>query len=314
MQQRANIAPAGDGFISARPGARPGPGKRTQAVAQTAAALIVMSMLAGCASVSPQRSVDEDGAFVSAPLEIDGSTHRATWYLPRGDATALLVLQHGFTRRCSHLRETTRQLMVGGLMALCIDAAMAGGNLSLADALAAGLAAGLAAPGGRPLPQQVIVGGHSAGGRFAVRLGAQLAELAPQRLAGALLFDPVATAGFEAELRTVSAAGARPVLALFAQAHVCNARLNALPALRQVRQDALAAGRSGFVGLRLKGASTHADVEGEDTDWLAVAACGRPQPENTASLRALALSWAQAVASGEEPTAPPADDAWQLIE
>jgi pimeloyl-ACP methyl ester carboxylesterase len=291
------------------------PGKPSRHAALAAAlALVVALMLAGCASVPPQRSLDDAGAIVIAPIDLGGSIHSATWYLPQGEAQALIVLQHGFTRRCSHLRETTRQLMVGGLMALCIDAAMAGGNLPLADALAAGLEGGLVAPDGRSQPERIIVGGHSAGGRFAARLGAQLAAQAPQRLAGALLFDPVATAGFETELRTLSAAGARPVLAVFAQPHACNASLNAAPALRQVRQDALAAGRDGFVGLLLTEGSTHADIEGEDTDWIAVAACGRPRPENVQRLRALGLSWAQAMARGETPATPPTGAAWQLIE
>jgi hypothetical protein len=278
---------------------------------------LLLLLLAGCAGVPPGRDGDDAGTIVSATVEIDGAEHRATWYLPRDDAAALVVLQHGFTRRCSHLRETTRQLMAGGLMALCIDAPMAGGDLALADALAQALAApaGLAGPDGGALPGRVIVGGHSAGGRFAARLGAGLAQAAPQRLAGALLFDPVATAGFETDLRQLGAAGERPVLAIFAAAHRCNAGLNALPALRQLRQEAMAAGRDGLVGVLFGAGSTHADVEGEDSDWLAAAACGEPQPQAVAALRALALRWAREMANGDRPTAPaPAGAGWQLIE
>jgi dienelactone hydrolase len=275
-------------------------------------------LLAGCASAPPRPAFDHAGTIVTTRLDIDGTDYSATWYLPHADATALLVLQHGFSRRCSHLRETTRQLMAAGLMALCIDAAMAGGNLALADALAArlagGAADGLAAPEGRMLPERIIVGGHSAGGRFAARLGSQLAQSAPQRLAGALLFDPVATAGFGADLQRLSDAGQRPVLALFAAPHACNAQLNALPALRQVRQAALAAGRDGFVGFLAGVGATHADVEGEDSDGLAALACGRPLPVQVAQLRALALRWARAVAHGEAPPAPDASADWQLIE
>jgi dienelactone hydrolase len=284
--------------------------------------------VAGCANVPTMPSLPAGptpdaaaGAIVTGQLEVDGIAYGATWYLPQADAGALLLLQHGFSRRCSHLRETTRQLMGAGLMALCIDADLAGGNLPLAEALAArlvdGAPRGLGAPGGRALPQRIVVGGHSAGGRFAARVGAQLAQLAPQRLAGALLFDPVATAGFDADLRRVSDAGRRPVLALLAAAHPCNARLNALPALRQVRQEALAAGRDGFVGVLAGAGATHADVEGEDSDWLAAVACGRPLPAQVAQLRALALRWARAMASGDAPPVPAVSDmgaGWQLIE
>ena len=314
MHQRAHPACAGKG--SSGGASRSGGWPVVRAAMLPTLSLLFVLLQLGCATLPAEPSVQAaaDGSIVTQPLEIGGTVHRATWYMPRSDATALLVLQHGFARRCEHLRETTTRLMAGGLIALCIDAGMAGGNLPLADALADRLAAGLPAPDGRPLPQRIIVGGHSAGGRFAARLGARLAARAPSRLAGALLFDPVATAGFEAELRLVSDAGARPVLALFALPHACNAQLNAAPALRQVRQDALRAGREGFVGLMLTEASSHADVEGEDTDWIAVAACGRPAPENTARLRALAASWGQAVSRGTPPEAPPTDAAWRFIE
>jgi dienelactone hydrolase len=273
--------------------------------------------LGGCASVPPATVPatvpDAAAAIVAAPIEIEGQAYAAHWYLPAGEASALIVLQHGFTRRCSHLRETTRRLMAGGLMALCLDAPMAGGNPGLAGLLARRLADALVAPDGRALPAPIIVGGHSAGAAFAARLGAQLDALAPQRLAGALLFDPVATAGFEAALRRISDAGRRPVLALFANAQGCNAQLSAAPALRRVRQDALEAGREGFVGVQLTDASSHADVEGEDTDWIAVAVCGAPLPANVALVRALAVQWAQDIARGVPPSLA-AGSGWRLIE
>ena len=76
------------------------------------------------------------------------------------------------------------------------------------------------------------------------------------------------------------------------------------PALRQVRQDAQAAGRDGFVGLQLTDRSTHVDVEGRDTNTLGVVACGqgRPRSANTDALRTLAGQWALDAANG--PTSP----------
>jgi dienelactone hydrolase len=270
-------------------------------------------VLGGCASVPPAPQPEAAGAVLAAPIELEGRRYAAHWYLPAGEASALIVLQHGFTRRCSHLRETTRQLMVGGLMALCVDAPMAGGNPELAEALARHLAGGVSAPDGRALPAAIIAGGHSAGAAFAARLGAELDAQVPQRLAGALLFDPVASAGFESGLLRISDAGRRPVLALLADAHACNARLNALPALQRVRQAAIAAGREGFVGAQLAEASSHADVEGEDSDWIAAAACGPVLPANVALVRTLAVQWAQDIARGAAPAAA-GGPGWRPIE
>jgi pimeloyl-ACP methyl ester carboxylesterase len=259
--------------------------------------------ISACASVPAVRLGVAGGSILGASLEADGSRYGVTWYLPEGEASALIVLEHGFARGCRNLRETTRRLVAGGLMALCVDAPMAGGNPALADALARQLNAGLKLPDGGALPEKIIVAGHSAGASFAARLGAQLLALAPGRVAGALIFDPVATPGFAADLGLISEAGRRPVLALMAAAHACNAQLNAAEALRAVRKRAIGAGRDGFIGVQFDSGSIHADVEGEDSDWLARAACGKPLPANVSLLRELAVQWAQDLARGADPAA-----------
>ena len=271
--------------------------------------LAIAAALAGCAGLVPTRSTDGAGTIVVAPIEIDADLPLAHWYLPAGEATALVVLQHGFTRRCGHLRGTSHALMAAGLMALCIDAPMAGGNPALAEALAHRLAAGLVAPDGRTAPPRIIVAGHSAGAVFAAALGASLDAVVPERLAGALLFDPVATSGFEGWLRTISAGGRRPVLALLAPPHRCNAQANALPILQRLRREALDAGANGVVGMQLGAGATHADVEGEDTDRLAEWACGRVSPAHTARLREFAVAWARDLAAGRRPALPDHDAA-----
>ena len=152
-------------------------------------------LLAACAS-GP--TVDPTGRVQFGSLAIEGQPFDVTWYLPaQPSPSAWLLLQPGFTRHCGHLRGTSRRLMASGLTVLCIDAPMAGGAPALAAALARQLTSNMNGPTGIVLPPAVIVAGHSAGARFALRLGAELQALAPQRLAGALLFDPVATAGFE---------------------------------------------------------------------------------------------------------------------
>ena len=291
----------------------PGRAPRARPLAWIAAWLAVLVAFGGCASAPPSKEPDAAGEIVGATLQIDGTGYAAHWYLPSQEAAALIVLQPGYTRHCRHLRGTTLALTAAGVMALCIDASMAAGNPALAEALAARLVTGLEPPQGRALPATIIVGGHSAGGRFAARLGARLAELAPERLAGALLFDPVATAGFERDLRSISDAGLRPVVAVLAGAHACNAELNGAPALRRVRQDALAAGRTAFVGIQLTEGATHADVEGEDSDWIAALACGRPLPANVALLRAWAVRWTRDIAQGAAPAAPEGTG-WRAIE
>jgi len=263
--------------------------------------MTLCTALLGCAAPVPLRETGAAGSIVVDTIELDGQPREAHWYLPAADALALVVFEHGFTRRCANLRETTRQWMASGLMALCIDAPMAGGNPALAEALARPLAGDIVAPGGRAVPRSIIVAGHSAGAVFAVALGASLEAVAPGRLAGTLLFDPVATAGFEAPLRAVSAAGRRPVLSLLAPPHRCNADSNALPPLRRAEQEARDAGSTAFVVVRLEEGATHADVEGQDTDGLAEWACGPVQPARTAALRALAMEWLRSAVAAHSP-------------
>lgn len=275
--------------------------------------LLFVALLGGCAAVPPIDTAERDGRIVSAPLPLAGAERVATWYLPSREPRALVLLQHGFSRQCANLRETSRRLMRASLMVLCVDAPMAAGNPPLAEALAQGLATGAVSPPQHVLPATVIVGGHSAGAAFAVGVGARLDSLVPQRLAGALLFDPVATRGFAAQLLRVSDAGRRPVLALLAAPHGCNAQANALPALREARQAALAAGRSGFVGVQFGADGTHVDVEGEDGDWIGRSACGVPNPANAEALRDLAVQWAVAMAAGRAPEPLPGQG-WHAIQ
>ncbi len=260
--------------------------------------LAVLGLLAACAGVGATALAPEPdlgGTVVNATLNIAGTDYNVDWFLPDGPAAGLMTVQHGFSRQCANVRGTGVRLMERGLMGLCINASMAGGNPALAEAPAATLLSGIPAPGGRALPDKIVVGGHSAGGHFATRLGWKLDTLAPQRLAGAVLFDPVAAdASFTANLRAVSASGSRSVLVVSANPGGCNANNNAYPALRKVRQDAQGAGREAFVGLQLTDRSTHVDVEGRDTNALGVVPCGqgRPRAANTDALRKLAAQWA----------------------
>jgi pimeloyl-ACP methyl ester carboxylesterase len=267
--------------------------------------LWVLALLGGCATVPPQ-----DGApspVVRGMLVIGGVPIRAEWTVPAGKAGAFVSLQHGYAQHCAGMARTAQRIAAAGSLVLCLEASMAQGNPALARGLAALLVAGAGAPAGMATPARIIVAGHSAGASFAASLGARLDELAPDRLAGALLFDPVATDNLEADLRRVASAGLRPVLAITAPAGACNANHNAYAALRAVRREAQAASRGGLVGIEFTQGSTHTDVLGEDADWLAVAVCGRSLPSNTEQIRAIAAAWVRDVINGTlpAPTIPP---------
>lgn len=236
----------------------------------------VVLALAGCADLPRAHR-----------LEIAGESYPVQWTQAPGRAQVLLILEPGYARRCSHLRTTARRLAEAGALVLCLDAPMAAGNPLLADAFAGWLAGGLRDPQGREVPPRVVVGGLSAGAAFALRLGARLNDLAPDRLAGALLLDPVATPSFASDLQRV--AQGRPVLALLAEAHACNANHSALPSLRAAGVDAVALGAG----------STHLDAEGEDGDPLGRAICGTPDPAAVEALRARAAQWLRGVAGAQ---------------
>lgn len=254
----------------------------------------------GCATTAP------GATCVDAPVELAGSRRDARWYLPDGPASALMLAEHGFGRGCANLHGTARAIAAQGLMVVCLDEDMTAGNPALAADLADALAhRSLVPPNGAPLPHRYIVGGHSAGGHFAALVGAGLVERGYPDLAGAVLFDPVAAAGFTAALQSVSASGTRPVLSIAAQPSLVNLFDNSFGALASLG--------AGFVGVQLlwsevtggrpTGGSCHIDAEGEDTDLIGVAGAGcAPDPVQTARLRDFAGTWARDLATGTQTT------------
>jgi pimeloyl-ACP methyl ester carboxylesterase len=243
-------------------------------VTRIAAALAALA-LAGCASLPPATPVDgvhfEAGVLTLGSRDVD-----VAWFRPEGARSGFMLLQHGFARHCSNLRETGARFAAAGFTVLCLNADMARGNPALAEALAAHLAQRGDAP-------RIVVAGHSAGGLFAAQVAATLARMAPARLAGVLLFDPVDANG---ALAPALAASSAPVRAFTAPPSACNANGSALAALRAIGAD-----------LPLGAGATHLDIEGGDTDPLAVAACGEgpPRAEIVTRLRGLALQAAQAM-------------------
>lgn len=242
-----------------------------------------------------------EGKVINAQLSVAGTSYNVDWYIPTQTATALMTYQHGFSRGCGNHRDTAKNIMKRGVMVLCMNASMSGGNPTLARAFADVLASrNVIPPGGQGLPVNFIVGGHSAGGHFATEVGRRLVEDGYPAFKGAMLFDPVAQSGFTDNLVAMSASGARPVLAITANGSVCNMLNNAYGALRQIQSVAVASGRSGFVGLQLTDGSTHVDSEGNNTDIIGYAACLNlpPKASNTAYLRDLSAAWVNDMATG----------------
>ena len=265
-------------------------------------AAFALLALAGCAAWAPAPGLIEarqtwvlpgSGADTPSPLTLH-------WTGPPTPAAGLVWLQHGFTRRCDHLTGTRRHLARAGLWTLCVDSPDAAGRAGLPEAMAQALVDGLLVPPGTAeLPVRWVVAGHSAGAQFAARAGRHLAQVAPGRLAGALLLDPVAGSGFASDLAAIAAGGMRPVWAITAPAGRCNRPAQTLPILLAVAP--------GFAGVQLTGASTHLDAEGEDAGALAAAACGQgaPTADHAAYLRGLSEEWALTMLSAEAGSATP---------
>ncbi len=255
-------------------------GRRRLATAAVAVAL------AGCVALPPPQPLPPGGSRAFDRLPLAGATHDVEWHLPASEPRAWVLVQHGFARRCANLRGTAAALAARGVATLCVNAdrggdgggddagGMAGGAPALAAALADWWRSPAArSPDGRAAPARAVVAGHSAGGLFAARVGAALAAREPSRVAGAILFDPVGAAPLQTALQALAG---RPLHATLAPPVRCNAAQLALPALRA----------AGVAVVQPPGA-THVDAEGEDSETIAVRACGEgpPSPAAVAALR-----------------------------
>ncbi|GAA3201312.1 hypothetical protein [Actinocorallia longicatena] len=265
-------------------------------------ASLVVAAPAAQAAVTCKNYSSSGSSCVNESISIGGTSYSTDWYFPNGTATALMLVEHGFSRGCGNLRNTSKAIAEQGVMVFCVNADMTGGNAGLAATLGDALAARtLTPPSGRALPVKYIVGGHSAGGHFASAVGKRLADAGYAGFKGAILFDPVASDGFTANLQAVSAGGTRPVLSIAARPSVINLFNNSFGALADLGAD--------FVGIQLiwtkyvlgspTGGSCHIDSEGENTDVIGVAgALCSPNSTQTARLRAFASVWARDLATG----------------
>lgn len=247
------------------------------------------------------------GQCVNSNLTVGATSYNVDWYLPNGTASALMLVQHGFSRGCGNLRNTSKAIMEKGVMVLCLNADMSGGNAALGNALGDLLASrALTPPAGKALPVNYIVGGHSAGGHFASVVGARLAARSYAGLKGAIFFDAVASDGFSANLAAISAGGTRPVLEVAARPSLINLSNNGFGALKALP--------NAFVGVQLVwagyvfgmpyGGSCHTDSEGENGDIIGnTAATCTPNSTQVSRLRDLSSTWARDLATGTRTSA-----------
>jgi len=280
--------------------------KKRLAALFAAASLIV----AGSVSLaSPAQADTACGSYssssstcVNSNLTIGGTSYNVDWYLPNGTATALMTLQHGFSRGCGNLRNTSKAIAEKGVMVLCLNADMSGGNEALGNAFGDLLnSRAITPPAGKPLPVNYIVGGHSAGGQFATVVGARLAANGYANLKGAILFDAVAAGGYSANLQAISAGGSRKVLEVAARPNVGNLSNNGFGGLKDLPGE--------YVGIQLVwtgfflgipyGGSCHTDVEGENGDIIGnTAVLCTPNSTQVARLRDFGSNWAKDLATG----------------
>jgi hypothetical protein len=137
-------------------------------------------------------------------------------------------------------------------------------------------------------------------------VGARLAANGYAGLKGAVLFDPVASDGFSANVAAISAGDTRPVLSVAARPSVANLFNNSF--------EALGATPSNFAGIQLVwsgfflgipyGGSCHTDVEGENGDIIGNVAAGcTPNSTQVSRLRDFGSTWARDLATGTRTSA-----------
>jgi dienelactone hydrolase len=200
-------------------------------------------------------------------------------YRPVGPVRGAVILSHGFTRSRSTLGEHAAALAAAGALAITPDLPYTFDFQRNAQALAALVAllrAGGGAEGvlGGPIGRVVLVG-FSAGG-----LSSLLAAGAPG-VVGYVGLDPFDRVRGGAALGLDSAPGLRTEAVLLrAPPSRCNAQAVAAP---------WGAALPALVSDRVMADASHCDFEAP-SDWMCRLACGAPDPQRQAQVRATLLS------------------------
>ena len=268
------------------------------------------------------------------PVRVD-----TRWYFPAGRPTALVWLQHGFSRTAANLDAVARAYADAGFLVVSptLDSVNLGGcavAYNIADNAAfAGTIGGVFGSGRdadsplgaslvrardaahRPdvtMPYRMVFAGHSAGGEFVVVAADALRRTDPvayRRLAGLMLFDPVNSFFGDHFASAAASLGddRLPIRVIASQPSVSNSFESGVAVLeRTTRQE--------FLGSRLD-TGIHIDAEGESTDLIGEASeLAVPRPRNGRVIRTLATGWSSdMVADTMTPTYYPGGRYYDLL-
>ena len=246
------------------------------------------------ASQSTTRSTAQAAAqstsSLAAPRSFDGTLQfgrdavQATWYLPAQAPRGFVVLFHGFSRNKGHMRDLAGRLQDEGLVVLTPTLGFGLiNNAAFLSSMEDGLWTLTVIPGtDEPVPSQVVVAGHSAGGKNAATLAVGLRASLGDRVLGAVLLDPVEREGdLEAALKGATDSKLE-ILSLLAKAGSCNAQSNATGLLKAYPAP--------FKGIRITN-GTHCDAEGSTSDFACRLACGSASEKTIETTLAFATNW-----------------------
>ena len=224
-------------------------------------------------------------SLIDTTLTFGRESVNVTWFLPGAEQPkGFVVLFHGFARNKGHMRDLASRLQKEGLVVLTPTLGLGLiNNLEFLKAMAEGLRSLEKVPGTEvALPANVVVAGHSAGGKNAAILASLLRTSLGERLVGALLLDPVERDGqLEDALKALEGTKV-DVLSVLARPSSCNANSNATELLKRYSAD--------FKGIRFTKGS-HCDAEGTSTDLICRLPCGAPQKKTMESTQAFAVNW-----------------------
>ncbi|AZZ83914.1 alpha/beta hydrolase [Gordonia alkanivorans] len=292
----------------------------------TLAAIVVLigtTPAAVLAEPATRRPVDVSSSFVATecagkPVQVD-----TRWYFPAGRPTALVWLQHGFSRSAANLDALARSYANSGFLVVsptldsvnlsgCAVADNIADNSAFAQTIGGVFGSGRDAAGPlgmslvrarnavhRPevtMPYRMVFAGHSAGGEFVVVAADTLRRADPvayRRLAGLMLFDPV-NSFFGVHFASAAAslgADRFPIRVIASQPSVSNSFGSGVAVLqRTTRQE--------FLGSRLV-TGVHIDAEGESTDLIGeLSELAVPRPRNGRVIHALATGWSSDMVAG----------------
>ncbi|OUC77833.1 alpha/beta hydrolase [Gordonia lacunae] len=287
------------------------------------AALAVMTMLIGAtpptslaAPTGRQPGVVVEPSFIATECAGKPVRVAARWYFPPGRPTALVWLQHGFSRTAANLDILARSYANAGFLVVSptLDSVNLGGcavayniadNAAFARTIGGVFGSGrdtdsplgasllrARAAAGRPdvtMPYRMVFAGHSAGGEFVVVAADALRRADPvayRRLAGLMLFDPVNSFFGRNFASAAAALGASrlPIRVIASQPSVSDNFGQGVSVLQETT-------RQRFLGSRLV-TGIHIDAEGESTDLIGeLSGLAAPRPRNGRALRALATGW-----------------------